>query len=219
VGSALLFYLFTPTYYVTAHPAAKYLARKHGLLDSKCIVIFLKEKEHEEHGIKRKNGVIPMRTNTAKKAVPIEFADRHPVVRTCGNVSLAATHLAIAMLPKRIVFIGVEMKNGLHFFSLDDELRRKITADVLEDHDATVGKGLAKDICLLREALASADKCRARPFYPPGFWMSLDKFKDQFRKYWAAAENAGIEIVNVSKNSVLSDMGVDFIPPEEVLGG
>lgn len=136
-----------------------------------------------------------------------------PVLDTKFNVALAATHLAYVMGASRVVFVGVEQRNLLHFWHTHPALRDRIRADVLERGDPDVLRvdhphaGLANDLAALDR---SPQECM-RPFF------DLDH-APTFAAYFRILSAAGVDVVSTTAESVVADAGARVVSLEEVFG-
>ncbi|MGB8854891.1 MAG: hypothetical protein WCC69_15160 [Pirellulales bacterium] len=135
-----------------------------------------------------------------------------PALDTKFNVALGATHLAYVMGAARVVFVGVEQRNLLHFWHTDPTLRELIRADVLERGDPDILRvdhphaSLANDLAALDR---SPQDCM-RPFF------HLDH-TPTFATYFDILRRAGVDVVCTTADSVVADAGARVVRLEELL--
>jgi|LakMenEpi03Aug12_release.lakeMendotaPanAssembly.Ray.scaffolds.fasta_scaffold39825_5 hypothetical protein len=136
-----------------------------------------------------------------------------PVVETKLNVAIGATHLAYVMGAARVVFVGVEQRNLLHFWHTHPVLRDRIRADVLERGDPNVLRidhphaSMANDLAALDR---SPEDC-LRPFF------HIDH-APTFAAYFRILNAAGVDVVATAAESVVADAGARVADLDEMLG-
>ncbi len=138
-----------------------------------------------------------------------------PVLRTSDNVAFGATHLAAVMGAARVVYVGCEQRNKVHFY--DDhpdllDLLRSMLHDVAErgllspDHENVTLRGL------LSSLEVPADELRATPFY------HYDH-SPTFRQYFAELRRLGVTPVATTAESVVADAGAEVRSLAELAAG
>lgn len=145
--------------------------------------------------------------------LPRHVDPRDPALDTKFNVALGATHLAYVMGAARVVFVGVEQRNLLHFWHTHPALRDRIRADVLERGDPDILRidhphaSLANDLAALD---VSPQDCM-RPFF------HLDH-TPTFATYFRILSEAGVDVVSTTAESVVADAGARVAGLEDILG-
>jgi hypothetical protein len=136
-----------------------------------------------------------------------------PVLDTKFNVALGATHLAYVMGAARVVFVGVEQRNLLHFWHTHPALRDQIRADVLKRGDPDILRidhphaSLTNDLAALDR---SPEDCM-RPFF------HIDH-TPTFATYFRILGAAGVDVVSTAAESVVADAGARVAGLDEMLG-
>lgn len=145
---------------------------------------------------------IRRRVFQADVGLPRYVDDVAPTLDTKMNVALGATHLAYVMGASRVVFVGVEQRNRLHFWHDDENLRIRIRADLIARGDPDVLRvdhpyaGLAHDLAALDR---SRDECLG-PFYETDHAPTFAAYFDILRR-------ARVDVVATTAESVVADAG------------
>ena len=145
-------------------------------------------------------------------SLPRQFEAEHPTLLTRMNVALAATHLAYIMGAGRIVYLGVEQRNQLHFWHFDDHCRRLIRDDLVSRGDPDMLRidhtyaSLPNDL----EALDRPAEDCMKPFY------SVDH-TPTFAAYFDILRRDGVDIVATTAESVVADAGARVVPLDAIL--
>lgn len=137
-----------------------------------------------------------------------------PILYTLRNVALGATHLAFVMGARRVVYIGVEQRNRLHYFYDDEKLRRRLLDDIrkLENyrHLFNIDHDNATLQAMIEVVQSDVVEAGNTPFYK----MS---HVETFRAYFDILADSGIEVYSTRADSVVSDAGAAFRPLEEFI--
>lgn len=160
-------------------------------------------------------GVIPLRRRPylLGKGLPRRFAEPEPVLFTRRNVVLAASHLALILGARRIVFVGVEQRNRLHFFQLDPAARTRLEKAVDELQGfPLLGIDHPYESCeRLRQALAvPREEAERTPFYE-------QNHLETFRAYVEELDRHGVEVLSAARDSVVVDAGARYVALDSVL--
>jgi hypothetical protein len=202
-----VFYQFRPTYFLSAYIGEVLLAAKRvpesTLLHMRPI--------YESPLV---TGVIPLKRMQYENgmSIPRNFGDDSPTLLTRFNVALGATHLAYILGAKRIVYLGVEQRNRLHFYNFDEELRQKICSDLMELGDPEilrVDHPYASQANALAYMNLSIEECM-QPFY------SIDH-TPTFRSYFEILAKNGVDLVATTKESVVADAGARVECLDEII--
>ena len=144
--------------------------------------------------------------------LPRQLDPDTPTLLTRFNVALGATHLAYALGASRIVFVGVEQRNQLHFWNFDEDSRLEIRAALVDRGDPELLRvdhpyaSLAQDLAALDR---SRDDCM-QPFY------KIDH-TPTFRAYFDILAQNGVDVVATTSESVVADAGARVVCLEEIL--
>jgi len=145
-------------------------------------------------------------------ALPRRFDAEQPTLLTRKNVALAATHLAYIMGAKRIVYLGVEQRNQLHFWHFDEKCRQEIRDDILSRGDPDILR-IDHEYASLSHDLEALDRPAAdcmKPFY------SVDH-TPTFAAYFDILRENGVEVVATTAESVVADAGARVMALDDVL--
>lgn len=158
--------------------------------------------------------VVPLRRVTFELGMELTPAldGLCPTLITKLNVALGATHLAYVLGARRIVYVGVEQKNQLHFWNFNEEARQKILAALIERGDPEI-LTIDHPYATLDRDLASvnrpSDECKG-PFF------QIDH-TPTFKAYFDILLREGIEVIATTAQSVVADAGAQVIPLEKIL--
>lgn len=143
--------------------------------------------------------------------LPPRFSEPEPTLFTKFNVALGATHLAYILGAARIVYVGVEQRDQLHFYNFDDRIRRTIRADIISRGDPPI-------LCIdhpypsMANALAALDRPREdcqRPF--------ARDHRPTFVEYFRILRDAGVDLVATTRQSVVADAGARILSLDAAL--
>jgi hypothetical protein len=159
-------------------------------------------------------GITTVRRMLFEPGMPLSrrFEAEEPTLLTRKNVALAATHLAYIMGAKKIVYLGVEQRNQLHFWHFDDACRRLIRDDIVSRGDSNILRSdhpyasLAHDLEALDRPAADCMK----PFYEVDHTPTFAAYYDILR------EN-GVDVVATTAESVVADAGARVMALDDVL--
>lgn len=207
IGVNLTFYVVPPRYFLSAYVGQVILAR-HRSPESLALHM------RRQYASPLWPGVVPLRREVFDDAMdlPARLEPPEPTVRTRSNVVLGATHLAFILGARRIVYIGVEQRNQLHFWHLRPELLPVMREDVEILRDVpflAVDHPYASFANAVAKLERTAEEC-AGPFY-------AESHEGTFRTYFRILREAGVSIVSTARDSVVSDAGAEFVPLDEVL--
>lgn len=139
-----------------------------------------------------------------------------PTLRTFTNVALGATHLALILGARRVVYVGMELSTRLHFYSDDPELRRTLVQDFdrlknekffgvdhpYERHTHIRQEVYGKDAEVLRSY--------PNPFAP------YDTAA-MFSRYFRALAARNVDVYTTLEDGVLQGAGATFASLDELL--
>jgi hypothetical protein len=150
-------------------------------------------------------GAIPLKRDLFEPGMdlPRRLDPLCPTLLTRWNVALGATHLAYVLGARRIVFVGVEQRNQLHFWNFDEDSRLAIRAALIDRGDpyASLGRDLAT-------VDRSRDECM-EPFYTVDHTPS-------FRAYFDILARNGVEVIATTAESVVADAGARIMDIDSV---
>jgi hypothetical protein len=162
------------------------------------------------------------------RGLPRRFDAMRPTLYTSHNSAFMATHLALIMGARRIVYIGVEQHLNEHFYDHDRALRERMIADL--------GSINAKGLCDLDgERLnyeESVEYLRSLPAEDADqpYWHASQGGKVFPEPYWDGSptgvvslyfeelDRYGIEPIATSRNSIIYGAGARYVDLDEALG-
>lgn len=146
--------------------------------------------------------------------LPQSLCGPEPTLFTFNNVALGATHLALVMGAKRIVYIAVQKKNQLHFYQTDDHMKRLMKNYLHNLYSKTMMEidhpGKTLDLLL---GVLEKD--------PEEVKNTGDEFehivRETFVKYFAHLRARDVEFISTVRDSILCEAGAEYKPLAEVL--
>lgn len=138
-----------------------------------------------------------------------------PALYTRRNSAFAATHLALVMGARRIVFIGVDQSSHFHFWQEDEALRSRIRRRVEGYRDPAFDhlfvehpKDKVMD-AMLDLLTADLDELAARPFH--------EDHTETFTGVLAMLQWYGVEVLTTSPESVVARSGAPVVGVDAAL--
>jgi hypothetical protein len=147
------------------------------------------------------------------RGLPRRFHGERLILYNMRNAALPATHLALIMGARRIVYIGLEQRTSLHFYDEDPELRERIIADLDWVRDMRYPDPHLADATLERRQLrlrTPVEELLAQPYWHVDHTPS-------FRTFFAELERYGIEPIATLENSVVYDAGARLMALDEAV--
>ena len=160
------------------------------------------------------DGILPLRRELfdASTGLTTTLLPPEPTLFTKRNVALGATHLAYVMGAKRVVYIGVEQRNQVHFWHHMPAVKATIRQDVELLRDVpflTIDHPYAT-YELQVDQMERPMSTFMKPFYE-------ESHAESFREYFSILNEAGVEFVTTVKDSVVSDAGASYMELSELL--
>ena len=201
-----VFYLVRPTYFLSAYIGEVMLAARR-ISDSTLLHM------RPAYEPPLMPGILPLKRDmfSEQLGLPPRFVEPEPVLFTKFNVALGATHLAFILGAARIVYVGVEQRDQMHFYNFDDRIRRRIRADIISRGDPPI-------LCIdhpyptMANALAALDRPREdcqRPF--------ARDHRATFVEYFRILRDAGVDVVATTRESVVADAGARILSLDAAL--
>jgi len=138
----------------------------------------------------------------------------NPVIYTKLNVALAATHLALVLGASRIVYIGIEQRNAVHYYDEDMAIKSQIKKDFnllnLNNHILNIDHPYATYENLLLDLEKNIDDLCSEQFYTIAH-------TDTFREYFTIMRRYGVELYTTKRESVVFDAGAVYKSIEDFL--
>ncbi len=137
-----------------------------------------------------------------------------PTLYTKLNVAFAATHLALVVGARRIVYVGVEQRNLVHFYHYDEQAREAIARDLPLLEGATflnVDHPYPSYEQQVAKLATPIDEARRRPFFE-------ESHEDTFRAYFSELRSRGVEVYATTPDSAAADAGAAVARLDDFLG-
>jgi hypothetical protein len=126
------------------------------------------------------------------------------------------TNLALVMGAKRIVYVGCEQRNGMHFYNDDDLVLSDMIVDfcsVIHEHKHLLGRDhpYEKPLQIMRGLTASVESLRSKPFHAIDHSSLLASWISRL------TQEFGLEVFCCSKDSAFIDAGANYLDLEAAL--
>lgn len=146
-------------------------------------------------------------------------------VEGCTNISISASHLAYLMGASRVVYLGFNQKNLLHFYDTDIELREKILSNIknvrnklnLNQYSPSVQRqktSILHDYNMHVGHMLPIEELQKR------HWTSRPNNVDNIKiltSMFDTMKSNGIEVVSTCEESIMTDSGATYIPIKDIL--
>ncbi len=196
-------------FFLSAYPAEVLLARARG--SARTTVMHLRPRL--EAPLIRNTLTIRRVRHAKGQPLAPTLTEPEPTLHTFKNVALAATHLALVLGAKRVIFVGVEQTSALHFYDTRPELRRQMITDIKKiraqsilsiDHPYATAEHLLEKLATDAEDLAS------RSFY-------VESHAGSFREFFDELERHGTEVFATTGDSVVAHAGAAVVDLDKAL--
>jgi hypothetical protein len=153
------------------------------------------------------------RTYEERRGLPRRLDGDRPVLYNMRNASLGATHLAVVMGARQIVYVGIELRSLLHFYAEDSAVKERLAADLQwawaeRYYDDRFADRTLED--RLRELRTPVEEQAAAPYWHADHTPALQVF-------FAELERHGVEPIATSQDSAIYDAGARYVPLDEAI--
>lgn len=201
-------YVVKPRYFLSAYPSEVLLARA----TSPGSTAVNMRPEYDAPVV-RGAVSIQRRGLPGHPVLPDAFDPGMPYLVTYQNVALAATNLALVLGARKVVYVGVEQRNSLHYYDAQPDLRRRIVQDLTAIE--------AKDVFTLDHPHATFEHFREVLSRDPGSMASAEfhtwDHVTSFSKYFEQLREHGVEPVATTRESVVFEAGASLQDLDQVL--
>lgn len=157
--------------------------------------------------------IIPITTkyffNDLDIEIPRVFKDNGGYLIGSSNVLLSATNLAYVMGAKRIIFIGFNQRNRVHFYDCNSEMKdtlreniKKIREKYPENEFPRMSE-INHDFEMFQNHMLPIDVLRKTSFFLPDILPAI-------KKLFETLLNNGVEIISTESDSKLVDGGAKY---------
>jgi hypothetical protein len=140
----------------------------------------------------------------AHETIPRMLDAACPTLLTQDNAAIMACHLALILGAKRIIFVGVEQNDSLHFYHALPDVRDRIAADLAAINMAGLWQNPDHPYGIyerVRDALNEhTAQLAERKFYK-------DDHTPTFRRIFAMLAEHGVPVIATTANSVVARAG------------
>lgn len=195
------------TYFLSAYPHEVHLARSHSPR-----VTAINMRPTLEPPLIRGTISLKRVEHSIGDTLPPSLQRPEPALHTRRNVALGATHLALILGARRVVYVGVQQTNKLHFWDEKRELRDMIARKLksvpsslfsVDHHYSSREEILAR----LRTPVAELAE---KQFYE---WSHRETFED----YFHALRTHGVLTFATTEDSVVAAAGAPVVTLDEAL--
>lgn len=202
-------YLVGLRYFISAYPAEVMLAQVR--MNSGTVIHF---RPRYRPPIVDGTLALKRRVYEPGEDLPRRLGADEPTLLTRKNVALGATHLALVLGARRVVYIGVEQRSAAHFYDVRPELRAQMKQDLqrLDRRELfTVDHKYATYESMIERLERDPEELRTAPFF-------TYEHTDTFRMYFEQLRAYGIEPVATSADCVVAEAGASIEALDAVLG-
>jgi len=151
--------------------------------------------------------------NTSIKVVK-KASDTDNYLVGAANILISATNLAYIMGAERIIFIGFNQRNRLHFYDLNEDMKKELKKNISNLKKKYSGRNkmdvINKDFDMFISHMISEEELRKTAFFNPDVSPGI-------KKIFEITKNDGVELVSTEKKSKLVDCGATHVSFEDVL--
>jgi len=162
----------------------------------------------------------------ADRGLPRRFDGMRPTLYTSHNSAFMATHLAVIMGARRVVYIGLEQHMLTYFYDEDLAVRERILADLAYinakglcdlDGERVSYERAVRDLKRPPEESAGQTYWHQSPteVFPEPYWNGSPA--GVWRLYFDELDRYGVEPIATSRNSIIYEAGARYVDLDEVL--
>lgn len=221
IGVNNIYEFFSPTYYFTGYTFYAALANKfYSHLSLKIIQMV------DSHMVDiTVPNVIRVHKMLFHGTLNRFIDESSPYICTCNNVIFGAMHLAFILGASKIIFVGVEQRNGLHAIDFNTKKYEKRIAmykkTALEyirypafQAEADYVMNFAIENSKLSQKMLSEQPMLVRT---AAFSFAPANHYDTFFNYLTILQQHKIELYSTAYDSILSDVGIDYMALDDAL--
>ena len=147
-------------------------------------------------------------------SLPMHLEGPFPFVFTKKNAAFAATHFAAILGAKKIVYVGLEQRNGLHYYDDNLKIKEQVVHDLHEiytksnfpkDHPTDSLEGQMNLLNTPYEQLCSKE------------YFSRGEHVFFFRKFFEILGQNGVEFYSTVEDSIVVDAGAKYVTMTDLL--
>ena len=161
------------------------------------------------------------------RGLPRRFDAIRPTLYTSHNSAFMATHLALILGARRIVYVGLEQQMLTHFYDEDLAVRDRILADLAYinakghcdlDGERVSYERAVRDLTTPPEEFAAQTYWHQSPsqVFPEPYWNGSPAAV--WGLYFDELDRYGVEPVATSRNSIIYEAGARYVDLDEALG-
>jgi len=202
-------YFMRLTYFLTSYPIEAMLANKH---NPGSLVLLLRGGLNLFFNMQ--NTLTINRLKFRKwLGLNAAFYPGFPALFSHLNAALAATHLAYILGARRIVYVGVEQLNRLHFYNLHEASKCEMAQDLESLQEISIKDpyhSYANAESLRQNLNHDIETLKSAPFY-------TKSHVDSFKIYFNILKKKGVSIATTVQHGVILEAGGRYHPLESVL--
>ena len=137
-----------------------------------------------------------------------------PTLITRNNVFFLASHLALVLGARRIIYLGFDMANKAHFYETQEPIKERMVLDLLDLREDWPTFGMdhpyETPYLFLKRLFSDAASLASTPFYDWDHAPFIDKFR-------LRATELGVEMISCVRGGVLERAGLEFRSLQQIL--
>jgi hypothetical protein len=210
--------IHTPTYMISGHFSQVLYAQNFASVD-KIDSFFFQGKRDGIEDFKEdlnKTTLVDIKyfyNNTGMKVLR-EATESESYLVGAANISLSASNLAFLMGAKRVVYIGFNQKNRLHFYDLREDMKKTLRENIAKVQKKHAGKKrmgeINNDYRMFLEHMLPEEQLRKIIFFNPDVSPAL-------RVLFKTMSGGGAEVISTESNSKLVDAGAKYMSFDDVM--
>lgn len=146
-------------------------------------------------------------------------------VEGCANISISASHLAYLMGASRVVYLGFNQKNLLHFYDTDVELRDRILSNINNVRNKLNLNQYAPSVQRQKTSILHDYDMHVGHMLPieelqKRHWTSRPNNSNNIKiltNMFDTMKNNGMEVVSTCEESIMTDSGAKYLPINKIL--
>jgi uncharacterized Rossmann fold enzyme len=210
--------IHTPTYMITGHFSHILYAQNFADIDNITSLFYQGDKSimnEFKDDLKKLTPLEPKYfLNNKSIKIPRLITDKENYLIGASNIALSSSNLAYVMGAKKIVYIGFDQRNRLHFYDTNDDMKKELKENIdkinSKYRDSDELKDINRDYSKFLDNMLPPEKLRETHFFSPDISGCLKKMFDTFK-------GDGVEVISTKLDSKFVDNGATHIPLDELL--
>ena len=219
IGTNYSHMAYTPKYLISGHFSHFLYAYNFANIDKIDRMFFQGDRDNiqEYDDVMKKTTLVNIKYlfNNLGLKIHKDITEQNNYLVGASNVGISSSNLAYIMGAKKIVYIGFNQRNNLHFYNLDDNmkviLRENINKSKKKYENKTRRDEFNRDFNNLLKMLDIAPEQLAKTvYYKPDTTSAINVLFETLKQN-------GVEVISATKNSKFVDCGASYVDLDEIL--